>query len=116
MTYLPDFHVVIYKKCQYTVLPSQIESYFIPKKPIGSKKPAKKPHSLSKVRCERVRQDIAKIDGLIPNPEVLKQCEFLFLLATARPIPELGLPQTNGLRYTFTVGRGECRYICCSLQ
>ena len=72
MTYLPDFHVVVYKKCQYAILPSQIESYFIPKKPIGSKKPAKKPYGLSKVRYERVKQDIAKIDRLILNPEALK--------------------------------------------
>jgi hypothetical protein len=116
MIHLPDFHVVVCKKCQYAVLPSQIESHFIPKKPTGSKKPAKKAHGFSKVTCERIKQDIAKIDGLIPNPEALKQCEFPFPPATARPIPELGPPQTNGMRCTFTVGGGECRYICCSLQ
>ena len=90
LIHLPDFHVIVCKKCQYAVLPSQIDAHFMPKKPTGSKKPVKKRHGIGKALCERIKKDVAQINGLIPNPEVLKQCEFLFLPATAIPISALG--------------------------
>lgn len=71
LTHLPDFHVVVCKKCQYAVLPSQIDAHYMPKKPTGSKKVVKRPHGLDKVTRDRIKKDIAKIEGLIPNPEVL---------------------------------------------
>jgi hypothetical protein len=116
LIHLPDFHVIVCQKCQYAVLPSQINAHFMPKKPTGSKKPVKKRHRIGKVLCERIKKDIAQINGLIPNPKVLKQCEFLFLLATATPISALGQLEPNGMQCTAQVGGGECRYVCCSLQ
>jgi hypothetical protein len=64
----------------------------MPKKPTGSKKLSKKPYGLSKVTCEKIKQDIAKINRLIPNPKALKLSEFPFPLITAMPIPILGDP------------------------
>lgn len=116
MVHLPDFHVVVCKKFQYAVLPSQIEGHFMPKKPTGSKKPSKKPHGLSKVTCERIKQDVAQINGLIPSPRALQQSEFPFPPATAAPIPALGQPKMNGMRCKAQVEERECGYICCSLQ
>ncbi len=115
LTHLPDFHVVVCKKYQYAVLPSQIDAHYMPKKPTGSKKVVKRPHGLDKVTRDRIKKDIAKIEGLIPNPEVLKQCPFIFPPATARPIPALAQPQV-AIRCRFPVQEGECGYICCSSQ
>ena len=116
IVHLPNFHVVVCKKCQYAVLPSQINGHFMPKKLTRLKKPSKKPYRLSKVTCERIKQDVAQINGLIPNPRALQQSEFLFPLATAAAIPALGPPQTNSMQCNAQVEGGECRYICCSLQ
>ena len=115
MIHLPDFHVVVCKKCQYAVLPSQIDTHFGPKKPTGSKKVVKKPHGLGKVTRDRIKKDIAKIEWLITNPEGLKQCPFPFPPATTRPIPTLAQPQV-AIRCRFPGQEGECGYICCSLQ
>jgi hypothetical protein len=87
---LPDFHVIMCKKCQYTVLPSQINTHFMPKKPTRSKKPVKKRYKISKVLCEKIKKNIAQINSLILNPKVLKQYKFLFLLLTTTPILALG--------------------------
>jgi hypothetical protein len=116
LIHLPDFHVIVCKKCQYAVLPSQIDAHFMPKKPTRSKKPVKKRHGIGKALCERIKKNVAQINGLIPNPEVLKQCEFPFPPSTATPISALGQPEPNGMRCAAQVGGGECGYICCSLQ
>ena len=86
LIYLPDFYIIIYKKYQYTILLSQIDVHFIPKKPIRSKKPIKKHYRISKALYKRIKKDVAQINGLIPNPEVLRQCEFLFPLVIIIPI------------------------------
>lgn len=88
----------------------------MPKKPTGSKKPSKMPHGLSKVTCERIKQDVAQINGLIPSPRALQQSEFLFPLATSAPIPALGQLKMNGMQCKAQVEGRECGYICCSLQ
>lgn len=116
MIHLPDFHVVVCKKCQYAVLPSQIDIHFAPQKPHGTTKTSSKPHSLSKGVRERIKAGVAQIDGLIPSPDVLKHYPFSFPPATSRPIPALFPPKTDGIRCTFKVGEGECGYICCSLR
>jgi len=115
LIHLPYFRVVVCKKCQCAVLPSQIEAHFIPRKPTGSKKPAKQIHGIGKELCMRIKNDIDKIEGLIRNPEHLKQYEFSFPPSTI-PIPVLGSPETNGLQCTFKIGEEECGYICCPLQ
>jgi len=114
--HLPDFRVVVCKKCQYAILPSQIDAHFKPRKSTRSKKPAKQLHGVGKDLCERIKRDVAKVEGLIPNPEALKECEFSFPPSTAGPISALGDPEKNGLRCTAKVEGQECGYICCSLQ
>jgi hypothetical protein len=114
--HLPEFRVIVCKKCEYAVLPSQIDGHFMPKKPTGLKRPSKKSHGLSRVTCERIKRDVAQIQGLIPNPLALQESEFPFPLATAAPIPALGQPKMNGMRCKVQVEGRECGYICCSLQ
>ncbi|KAH8749813.1 hypothetical protein BGZ57DRAFT_1010455 [Hyaloscypha finlandica] len=53
--HLPEFRVIICKKCKYAVLPSQIDSHFTPQRPHGFVK------------------EVAKVDGLILTEEALKQ-------------------------------------------
>jgi hypothetical protein len=105
----------MYKKCQYTVLPSQINTHFMPKKPTRSKKPVKKHYRIDKALCERIKKNIAQINSLILNLEVLKQCEFLFLLLTAILISVLGQPEPNRMWCIAQIKEGECGYICCLL-
>ena len=116
LIHLPDFHIIIYKKYQYTILPNQIDVYFIPKKPTRSKKPIKKRHRINKALYKRIKKDVAQINGLIPNPEVLRQYEFLFLLAIVIPISVLSQLESNGIRYIVQVGGREYGYIYCLLQ
>jgi hypothetical protein len=104
------------KKCQYTVLPSQINAHFMPKKPTRSKKPVKKRHRINKALCERIKKNIAQINSLILNPKVLKQYKFPFLLSTATPISALGQPEPNRIQCAAQVKEEECRYICYLLQ
>jgi hypothetical protein len=89
LTHLPDFHVIVCKKCQYAVLPSQINTHFRPKNPYQSKKPTKKTYGLGKATQDRIKKDVAQIKGLIPNPEALAQYLFLFPPVTIIPIPVL---------------------------
>jgi Zn-finger domain-containing protein len=73
---LPQFQVIIYKKCQYTVLPSEIDAHFA----------AKKAHRFGKKARDRIIQEITKVSGLIQNKEELRKCEFLFPSPTSKPI------------------------------
>jgi hypothetical protein len=104
------------KKCQYAVLPSQINAHFMPKKPTRSKKPVKKRHKISKALYERIKKNVAQINSLILNPKVLKEYKFLFLPSTATPISALGQPEPNRIQYTAQVRGKECEYIYCLLQ
>jgi hypothetical protein len=74
--------VIIYKKCKYAVLPSQIDAHFTPPRL----------HGFVKRERERITQEVAKVDGLILDEEVLKQCEFPFPVHIAEPIPALQAP------------------------
>jgi hypothetical protein len=119
LIHLPEFYVTMCKKCQYAILPSQIDAHFAPQIPRGEKKATKRPHGLSNATRERIKQDVAQIEGLIPNPGALQQSEFPFPPPTVAPIPALGSPKTlmrEWVRCTFKIGEEECRYICCSLQ
>ena len=105
--HLPEFQVVVCKKCKYAVLPSHIDSHFTPERPHGFKKPER----------ERIADRIAEIGGLIGNEETLKRCEFQFPADTSEPIAALAAPRTNGLRCTFAVeGNFTCPYVCSSMQ
>ena len=60
--YLPEFQVIIYKKCKYTVLSSQIDSYFTPKRP----------HRYTKQERQRIANQVIEISGLRQDEEALK--------------------------------------------
>ena len=105
--HLPEFHVVICKKCKYAVLPSHIDTHFTPERP----------HGFTKQERQRIADAIAEIDGLIGNEETLKRCEFQFPLDTSEPIGALATPRTNGFRCTFEVeGTSNCPYISSSVR
>src|SRR6267154_3106028 len=100
-----EWRVIICKKCQYAVLPSEIDTHF-QKSPI---------HALSKRDRVYIGNQVAKINGLIRNEEQLKS-EFVFPPSTILPIAALKEPKPDGLRCMFTVGIEQCKYISCSIQ
>jgi len=103
LIHLPEFRVIICKKCKYAVLPSQIDAHFTPQRP----------HGFVKQERERIAKGLAKVNRLILNEKALKQCEFPFPVDTTEPIAALQAPQTNGFRCTFGVERGFiCSYVC----
>jgi hypothetical protein len=87
--HLPEFRVIICKKCQYAVLPSHIDTHF-----------AAKPHKLDKKERQRVAEEVLEINGLIGNEETLRRSEFEFPLATSTPITALGKLEEKGLQCT----------------
>jgi hypothetical protein len=66
--HLPLFQVIIRRKCQFAVLPSQIDTHF-------SKKPE---HALERANRQRIIEEAAKIDGLIRNERALRQIQLPF--------------------------------------
>jgi Orsellinic acid/F9775 biosynthesis cluster protein D len=101
--HLPEFRVIVCKKCQYAVLPSQIESHFTPERP----------HGFTKEERVKITREVAKVDGLIWDTDALKGHQFPFPADTAEPIMALQAPKTNGLRCSFEVDKGEsCPYVC----
>src|SRR5258706_3620353 len=103
--HLREWRVIVCKKCQYAVLPSEIDTHF-QKSPI---------HALSKKDRIYIASQVAKISCLIRNEEQLKS-EFVFPPPTILPIAALQEPKTDGLQCTFTVGEEQCRYISCSVR
>jgi hypothetical protein len=92
--HLPEFQVMIYKECQYAVLPSHIDAHFA----------AKPQHGLDRKERQRIANEIAEIDELIGNEETLRRCEFQFPTPTSKPIAALAKPRTNGIQCTVQDG------------
>jgi Orsellinic acid/F9775 biosynthesis cluster protein D len=101
-THLPKFQVIVYKECQYAVLPSYIHAHFIDKRQ----------HGLKKEERERIIDVVAEIDGLISNHETLKRCEFPFPPPTSKPIAVLAKPKRDGMRCMVIVEGKPCQYVC----
>jgi hypothetical protein len=99
---LPQFQVIICRKCQYAVLPSEIDAYFA----------AKKAHGFRKKARDRIIQEVTKVSGLIQNKEELRKCEFPFPPPTSKPITALAQPETDGLRCIKEVDGQRCPYVC----
>lgn len=100
--HLPEFRVIICKKCQYAVLPSEIDTHF-QKTPI---------HSLNHPSRQRIVQQVAMIHGLIQDEKQLKQEWFSFPPSTSPAIPELGEPKRDGLRCKYNSEDGkQCPYV-----
>jgi len=103
--HLQQWLVIVCKKCQYTVLPSEIDIHF-QKSPI---------YGLSKKDRRYIASQVAKINRLIRDEEQLKS-KFVFPLSIILPIAVLQEPKTNRLRCIFTAGKELYRYISCSIQ
>jgi superfamily II DNA helicase RecQ len=101
-THLPEYRVIICKKCQYAVLPSEIDAHF-------QKMPT---HGLSKKSRRRIQEQVAKIHGLIQSQHELQRDGFTFPPPRSPAMPELGMPKTDGLRCTFDSKDGKpCQFI-----
>ena len=98
--HLPEFRVIVCKKCQYAVLPNEIDTHFT-KSPV---------HDLSKASRQSIKEKVARVEGLIKNKEMLAE-GFVYPPPTAPAIPMLGTPKTDGLRCTFESNGERCRYV-----
>ncbi|KFZ23510.1 hypothetical protein V502_02011 [Pseudogymnoascus sp. VKM F-4520 (FW-2644)] len=88
LSHLPEFQVVICKKCKYAVLPSFIDSHFA----------LERPHGFMQEARQQITDGLGRIGGLIKNEEILKRCKFPFPADTSSPIAALAAPQSNGFR------------------
>ena len=99
---MPEFRVLICSKCQYAVLPSEIDTHF-------QKKPT---HGLNKTSRQRIVQAVGRIPRLIQDQKELKEFGFVFPPPTAPAIPELGEPRKDGLKCPFDKPNGKpCTFI-----
>jgi Orsellinic acid/F9775 biosynthesis cluster protein D len=96
--HLPQYSVIVCKKCKYAVLPSQIDAHLSNR--------AK--HGYDKEQRQTVIQEVAKIPGLIQSEVQLEA--FQFPPKTAIGIPELKAPKPNGLKCR------SCEYVICHQQ
>jgi Orsellinic acid/F9775 biosynthesis cluster protein D len=96
--HLPQYSVIVCRKCKYTVLPSQIDAHLS----------SKKKHGYSKEERQAIIQDIAKLSGLIQSEAQLEA--FQFPPSTAKAIPQLKAAKTNGLKCQ------ACKYVVCHRQ
>ena len=76
--HLPEFRVIICKECEYAVLPSHINTHF-----------AGEPHKLEVGERRKITEEVAEVNRLITNEEVLRVSDFPFLVATSKPIEGL---------------------------
>lgn len=104
LVHFPQHGIIVCSECKYAVLPNHINRHFS----------NKRKHKIDKRAREDLIRKVAGIDGLIPNDEALKSCEFEFPEPTAPPNPALGKPKTNGMKCTLPYRNNKCGYICCS--
>jgi hypothetical protein len=100
--HLPEFRVIICRKCQYAVLPSEIDSHF-------TKRLA---HGLSKDSRRYIIRQVANISGLIQNQDELQRDGFIFPPLGSPAIPELQKPRIDRLGCPFITGDGkQCAFV-----
>jgi hypothetical protein len=93
--------VIICRKCQYAVLPSEIDAHFM-REPV---------HGLSKESRRLIFERVAKVEGLVQNKQMLSQVEFKYPPPSTRAIPGLGKPKTDGLGCAFEKDGKKCPFI-----
>jgi hypothetical protein len=71
-----------------------------------------KPHRLEVDERRRIAEEVAEVNGLITNEEVLRRSEFPFPAATSKPIEALATPKRGMLQCGLEAIHGACRYIC----
>lgn len=100
--HLPEWRIMICKKCQYAVLPSEINTHF-QKTPV---------HSLDHPSRMRISQAVALVQGLIQNETQLEHEGFQFPSPESPAISELAEPKRDGLRCTYSNDEGKrCEYV-----
>lgn len=93
--------MIICKKCQFAVLPSEIDAHFT-REPV---------HGLSKESRKGIFEKVAKIEGLIRNKYMLGQVEFKYPHRNTEAIPGLEKPKTDGLGCTFEKDGEKCPFV-----
>ncbi|KFZ17941.1 hypothetical protein V501_01471, partial [Pseudogymnoascus sp. VKM F-4519 (FW-2642)] len=73
---------------------------------------AGKPHNLEVDERRKIADEVAEVNGLITNEEVLRRSEFPFPAATSKPIEGLAAPKRGMLQCIFESTNGVCGYIC----
>src|SRR5450432_3241474 len=107
--HVPEYRVVVCKKCQYAVLPSELESHFQPREP----------HGLTKEAREVVAERVGRIEGLIRDRKELQQCRFPFPVDTSEAVAVLGVAKSSGFRCTIKKTderERECPYVASSVR
>jgi hypothetical protein len=99
--HLPEFRVIICKKCQYAVLPSEINNHF-------TNTPN---HGLSKESRRLISKQVGRVEGLIQNKQTLNQVQFKYPPPNTTPIPGLEKPKTDGLGCTFMKEGKKCPFV-----
>lgn len=95
---LPKYLFIICRKCQYAILPSQIDSHL----------KNKKKHGWDKERRDQVVREVGKVLGLILTERQLEA--FVFPRVPVNAIPELKPPQNDGSKCK------SCPYVVCHRQ
>ena len=83
---MPQYSVIICRKCKYAILPSQIDAHLSNKTKYG----------YSKEERQAIIQEVAKLPGLIQSEAQLEG--FQFPLSTAKAIPKLKAAKPDGLK------------------
>jgi Orsellinic acid/F9775 biosynthesis cluster protein D len=99
--HLPEYHVVVCKKCKYAILPTEISSHFTPTRPHGFPKEAR----------QEIINRVAQIPGLIKDEEELEHRRFPFPIDTSKPVVGLDAPKIDGFRCTIRTAEGICPYV-----
>ena len=74
-----------------------------------------KHYRLEKEEQERIIDAAVEINRLIKDNKALRQCKFLFLLLTSKPIVTLAKLKRDGVQCTIKVNSKACGYIYYSL-
>lgn len=99
--HLSEFRVIICKKCQYAILPSEIDAHFA-REPV---------HGLSKESRRLIFDRVTKVEGLIRNRTVLSQVGFKYPPLNTTAIPGLAKPKIDGLGCPFEKDGERCRFV-----
>ena len=102
--HLPQQCLVVCLKCQYAVLPKNIDTHL----------KDEDTHNMPRDDRQRVIEEVQKIEGLIQERSELNSISFP--PASDPPIPYLQEPRADGMKCKlFTEGK-PCRYIACQIQ
>jgi hypothetical protein len=73
---------------------------------------AGEPHKLEVGEQRKIAEEVADVNRLITNKEVLRVSNFPFPAATSKPIEGLAAPKRGRLQCMFEDTHAVCQYIC----